>query len=117
MKRKRKPIVKMRTFSSSMKSVIEKESKILLVDDQGYNRTALKIILKHHAKVDVENICDEAGNGKEALHAVLKNVASNNFEKCSYKLILMDCNMPIMDGYQATKKIRSFLKTLNLDQP
>ena len=31
----------------------DKEYKILLVDDQAYNLTALKIILEHHAKVDV----------------------------------------------------------------
>ena len=53
----------------------DKEYKILLVDDQAYNLTALKIILEHHAKVDVQNICNEAGNGKEALLAVQKNVA------------------------------------------
>ena len=45
-------------------------SKILLVDDEEYNRIALKIILKYHMKLDVDSICDEAGNGKEALLAV-----------------------------------------------
>ena len=39
------------------------EAKILLVDDEDYNLTALKIILKYHIKLDVDKICDEAVNG------------------------------------------------------
>ena len=37
--------------------------------------------------------------------------------ECDYNLIFMDCNMPIMDGYQATQKIRQFLYLCNIDQP
>lgn len=33
----------------------------------------------------------------------------NNGKDCSYELIFMDCNMPIMDGYQAADKIREYL--------
>ena len=35
----------------------------------------------------------------------------------SYALILMDCNMPIMDGYESCDKIRKYLKSQDLSQP
>lgn len=91
------------------------QTRILLVDDEEYNRTAIKIILKYHAKLDVERICDEAANGKEAVMAMKNNVKNNGLNKCQYKLILMDCNMPIMDGYEATKSIRSFLQDQHIN--
>jgi CheY-like chemotaxis protein len=37
-------------------------------------------------------------NGKEAVEIIQRDVLENN-NNCSYGLILMDCNMPIMDGY------------------
>ena len=61
------------------------------------------------------DICDHANNGKQALDAVKKNVAQNNGLLCQYNLILMDCNMPFMDGYDATKFIREFLFEQNLE--
>jgi CheY-like chemotaxis protein len=42
---------------------------------------------------------DKAYNGSEALDIVIKDLRHNKNKKCSYKLILMDCNMPFMDGY------------------
>ena len=45
--------------------------RILLVDDQGFNIDAIKIILKYTIKVkDSDQICDTAFDGKQALDMV-----------------------------------------------
>ena len=67
--------------------------KILLVEDNQVNqKIATKILSKQGARVQV------AGNGLEAVKMI------NEFE---FDLVLMDCQMPEMDGYEATGKIRS----------
>jgi two-component system sensor histidine kinase/response regulator len=47
--------------------------------------------------------CDIANNGAEAI-AKLK---VSNHIKMPYTIVLMDCQMPVMDGYEATTNIRS----------
>ena len=73
------------------------------------------IILKYIAKIDVESVCTKALSGKEALEIIEKDVLEvNNGERTSYELIFMDCNMPIMDGYETTSKIRQLLYKNNI---
>ena len=48
-------------------------------------------------------------NGKQAVDQVILNISQNNLAHCSYNLILMDCNMPVMDGYESTKEIRNYV--------
>jgi CheY-like chemotaxis protein len=67
--------------------------KILLAEDNITNRKIVIAMLKTKGLV-----CDIAENGKEAYQACLKD---------NYDIVFMDCQMPIMDGYEATKKIRN----------
>ena len=55
----------------------------------------------------VEELCDTAINGEDAVDMVIDDIKKN--KKCSYSLILMDLNMPIMDGCTATTTIREHL--------
>jgi signal transduction histidine kinase/ligand-binding sensor domain-containing protein/CheY-like chemotaxis protein/HPt (histidine-containing phosphotransfer) domain-containing protein len=67
--------------------------RVLLAEDNPVNqRVACGALQKIGLEVDV------AANGIEAVAA---------WEKGAYDLILMDCQMPVMDGYQAAREIRT----------
>jgi CheY-like chemotaxis protein len=79
------------------------ESNILLVEDNSINQKIVLLSLKGKVK----NI-DLASNGKEAL---------DKFGTTRYDLILMDIQMPVMNGIVATKKIRELEASTNLHTP
>jgi PAS domain S-box-containing protein len=67
-------------------------NKILLVEDNPVNqRVAQRILQNLAAEVTIAN------NGAEAL----ERIADSNFDA-----VLMDCQMPVMDGFTATRRIR-----------
>ncbi len=69
--------------------------KILLVEDNKMNREIARMLLREEGF-----ILDEAVNGQEAYEKV-----SNAMPK-EYAVVLMDIQMPVMDGYESTKLIR-----------
>ena len=72
------------------------DAKILLVDDNKVNQlVALGLLEELGLDADVAN------NGLEAIKTV------ENAGNAPYEIILMDCQMPEMDGYEATRELKS----------
>jgi len=69
--------------------------RILLVEDNDVNALIASSMLSNQGHL-VERVCD----GAEAVHRALREIDR-------FDLVLMDCMMPNMDGFQATESIRS----------
>jgi two-component system, sensor histidine kinase and response regulator len=78
------------------------DARLLLVEDNHVNQEVAKGMLGAIGfNMDIVNT---AANGQEALHELMASSQS-----MPYTIILMDCQMPIMDGYEATRNIRAGL--------
>ncbi|WOG26626.1 response regulator [Endozoicomonas sp. 8E] len=78
--------------------------KVLVAEDNPANQLVLKKLLK---KVNIEPVFAE--NGQEALEYCKSDPES-------WDLILMDCEMPVMDGYTATEAIRQFEQEAGIEE-
>lgn len=76
---------------------------VLIVDDIPVNQKLLAMQLKN-TDVDIEFACD----GHEAVEMCTKK---------KYALVFMDCDMPVLDGLEATAQIRSFEKRIGTHTP
>lgn len=77
------------------------EYKILIVDDVPSNLFTLRVLLEEHFEAEIV----EGNSGFEALEILMKT---------SVDLIILDIQMPEMDGFQTAKLIRSRRKTKNI---
>ncbi|HET7896575.1 MAG TPA: response regulator, partial [Flavisolibacter sp.] len=73
---------------------------ILIVDDRQENLFSLKTILEQHGFLS-----DTANSGEEALKKVLKN---------EYALIILDVQMPVMDGFEVAEAITGMNRTKDI---
>ncbi|WP_283786165.1 ATP-binding protein [Bermanella sp. WJH001] len=76
--------------------IIDQRARILLVEDNFINQEVAKEQLGQ-----ISLYADIAVNGREAIDML------NQSKEKPYQLILMDCQMPELDGYEATKIIRT----------
>lgn len=67
-------------------------NRVLVVEDDAINRQVAQEVLR---RLGLET--DVANNGKEALRLIDRN---------RYDMVLMDLHMPVMDGYEATRRLR-----------
>lgn len=71
---------------------------VLIVDDNDFNRAILGDFMR-----EIGLNYDEACNGAEAVRMVEEH---NNAEN-GYKVVIMDCDMPVMNGFKASHKIHN----------
>lgn len=76
--------------------------KLLIVDDNPINQKILYYSLKKYYEIETAN------NGLEAIEML---------EKKSFDVVLMDLTMPVMDGAEATLRIRKSINAMNKHIP
>ncbi|WP_395058290.1 CheR family methyltransferase [Flavobacterium sp.] len=85
------------TFIELDKKSIHTKAKVLVAEDMELNQLLIKILLE-----DFGFECDIAENGKIAIQKLQNN---------SYDVVLMDIQMPEMNGFEATEFIRKEMKS------
>ena len=78
---------------------IKPNARILVAEDNATNR---EVVLAQLYKLGYR--ADAVSNGAEAIQALLRGT---DHPQEGYDLVLMDCQMPVMDGFEATRHIRA----------
>jgi CheY-like chemotaxis protein len=90
-------LVKIEESNKETTKSTELKKRILVVEDMPLNQLLIKIIL-----IDFDFEVEMASNGREAIEKLKKE---------TFDLVLMDLQMPIMNGFEATECIRQEMKS------
>lgn len=74
------------------------------MDDEKFNCDVIESFLMCFGMQNYKDRSEQCYNGEQAVQKI--NQAIQEGDPLRYKIIIMDCNMPFMDGYDATKAIR-----------
>ncbi|TFW22054.1 response regulator [Massilia arenosa] len=87
------PVADAQAGEGALASVLPDSGRVLLADDNELNRQLAALLL-----LRIGFVVDEAENGEEAVEM---------FGARQYALVLMDCMMPVLDGFAATARLRA----------
>uniref|UniRef100_H3GKE0 histidine kinase n=1 Tax=Phytophthora ramorum TaxID=164328 RepID=H3GKE0_PHYRM len=82
--------------TNNAKVIIPRQARILVAEDNEFNWEVVKCFLQ-----EADHLLQWEVNGRDAVNAYSDNPTK-------FDLIFMDCEMPVMNGYSATKAIREF---------
>ena len=83
----------------------------MAADDEAFNILVIKGLMRVLGVQDIDSKVDCCYNGEQLVEFVQKAVDEG--DPYRYSLILTDCMMPFMDGYEAVKRVRNILKDHN----
>ena len=88
-------------FVNSVRAGLRKKAQVvLIVDDESSVRRVVRRGIEHMAP---QVIIEEAGDGKQALEAI---ASIRKKHKCDPVCIVLDLNLPVMDGWQVLEQLR-----------
>ena len=82
---------------------INEVSILIVEDDAGHAR----LIEKNLKRAKISNLITRVENGQEALAFLLAEGAFAGIERPSPLLVLLDLNMPVLDGYQVLERMKA----------
>jgi CheY-like chemotaxis protein len=80
---------------------------LLVEDDPGH----MRLIEKNLRRANVKNVISFATNGQEALDYLFCEGEYTNKQPPSHLLVLLDLNLPVLDGYQVLERMKTDERT------